>query len=77
MHRRWVVVRVPAVRRLRPLKQKSMAPAGVPAIIDAVRHPHDGGTKHVERVHVHETSGPTSAAAASMSGGGPACSFAA
>jgi hypothetical protein len=29
-------------------------PAGIPALIDAIRHLHDCGAKHVETVHVHE-----------------------
>ncbi len=29
-------------------------PAGLPALIDAIRHLHDCGAKHVETVHVHE-----------------------
>ena len=29
-------------------------PAGIPALIDAIRHMHDCGAKHVETVHVHE-----------------------
>jgi hypothetical protein len=28
--------------------------AGIPALIDAIRHLHDCGAKHVETVHVHE-----------------------
>ena len=31
-----------------------MDPAGIPALIDAIRHLHDCGAKHVETVHVHE-----------------------
>jgi len=29
-------------------------PAGIPALIEAIRHLHDCGAKHVETVHVHE-----------------------
>ncbi|MGH7435435.1 MAG: hypothetical protein ACRENE_07155 [Polyangiaceae bacterium] len=29
-------------------------PAGIPALIDAIRHLHDCGAKHVETVHVRE-----------------------
>ena len=29
-------------------------PAGIPALIEAIRHMHDVGAKHVETVHVHE-----------------------
>ena len=29
-------------------------PAGIPALIDAIRHLHDVGAKHVETVHVEE-----------------------
>jgi hypothetical protein len=29
-------------------------PAGIPALVDAIRHLHDCGAKHVETVHVHE-----------------------
>lgn len=29
-------------------------PAGIPALIDAIRHMHDCGAQHVETVHVHE-----------------------
>jgi hypothetical protein len=29
-------------------------PAGIPALVDAIRHMHDCGAKHVETVHVHE-----------------------
>jgi hypothetical protein len=31
-----------------------MDPAGIPAPIDAIRHLHDCGAKHVETVHVRE-----------------------
>src|SRR5579863_1706466 len=31
-------------------------PAGIPALIDAIRHLHDCGAKHVETVHVTERS---------------------
>ena len=31
-----------------------MDPAGIPALIEAIRHMHDCGAKHVETVHVHE-----------------------
>jgi len=30
-------------------------PAGIPALIDAIRHLHDCGAKHVETVHVRDT----------------------
>jgi hypothetical protein len=29
-------------------------PAGIPALIDAIRHLHDCGAKHVETVHVRD-----------------------
>jgi len=31
-----------------------MDPAGIPALIDAIRHLHGVDAKHVETVHVHE-----------------------
>jgi hypothetical protein len=29
-------------------------PAGIPALIDAIRHMHDCGARHIETVHVRE-----------------------
>jgi hypothetical protein len=31
-----------------------MDPAGIPALIEAIRHMHDCGAKHVETVHVRD-----------------------
>jgi hypothetical protein len=34
--------------------QTVSAPAGIPALVDAIRHLHGVESRHVETVHVHE-----------------------